>query len=93
MPRTWRTRDDSFENVWEEIRLRLELLPETNACELIRWLIEKYPTQFKESQKRTLQRRIAKWRKEQESQEERLRQLMSENLTFNNDHDNSFIDP
>lgn len=93
MPRTWRTREDPFERVWEEIKLRLELTPEKNACELIRWLIEKYPNQYKKSQTRTLQRRIAKWHNEQESQEDKLRQLMSENLISKSEHDTSFIEP
>lgn len=93
MPRTWRTREDPFERVWEEIKLRLELTPEKNASELIRWLIEKYPNQYKKSQTRTLQRRIAKWHNEQEIQEDKLRQLMSENLISKNEHDTSFIEP
>jgi hypothetical protein len=75
-PRTWRTRKDPFENVWDEIRLRLELIPETTARTVIQWLMEKYPSQFSAGQTRTLQRRIAQWRKEQESQEEKLRALM-----------------
>jgi len=75
-PRTWRTRKDPFENVWDEIRLRLELMPETTAREIIQWLMGKYPNQFSLGQTRTLQRRIAQWRQEQESQEDKLRALM-----------------
>lgn len=75
-PRTWRTRKDPFENTWDEIRLRLEIMPETNAKEIILWLMEKYPNQYAEGQTRTLQRRIAQWRRDQESQEEKLRALM-----------------
>lgn len=75
-PRAWRTRKDPFENVWDEIRLRLELAPETTAREIIQWIMEKYPNQFSTGQTRTLQRRIAQWRQEQESQEDKLRALM-----------------
>lgn len=75
-PRTWRTRADPFEHTWEEIRLRLELMPETTAKGLIQWLMTKYPGQFSEGQTRTLQRRIAQWRREQESQEDKLRSIM-----------------
>ena len=75
-PRTYRTRKDPFENVWDEIRLRLELAPETNAKKIILWLMDKYPEQFSIGQTRTLQRRIAQWRQNQVSQEEKLRYLM-----------------
>jgi len=50
MPRTWRTRKDPFEEVWDEIRLRLEIMPESTATEIMVWLMEKYPTQFSKGQ-------------------------------------------
>ena len=65
VPRTWRTRKDPFEKVWNENRLRLELAPETTAREIIQWFMKKYPNQFSAGQTRTLQRRIAQWRQEQ----------------------------
>ena len=74
--RTWRTRKDPFENVWDEIRLRLELIPEMTAKETIKWLMDKYPDQYNVGQIRTLQRRFAEWRQGQLSQEARLRALM-----------------
>ena len=76
-PRTWRTRKDPFEKTWDEIRLRLELMPETGGKELIQWLMGKYPTEYTVGQTRTLQRRIAQWRQEQGSQEEKMRALMT----------------
>ena len=76
--RTWRTRKDPFENTWDEIRLRLEIMPETSAKEIILWLMEKYPNQYGKGQTRTLQRRIAQWRKDQESQEDKLREIMGD---------------
>jgi len=81
-PRTWRTRKDPFEKVWDEIRLRLELMPETTARQIIDWLMSKYTNQFSIGQTRTLQRRIAEWRQQQESQEEKLRTLMLNDSQF-----------
>lgn len=75
-PRTWRTRSDPFEKTWDEIRLRLELAPETAATALIEWLMAKYPGEYTVGHTRTLQRRIAQWCLEQGSQEERMRALM-----------------
>jgi hypothetical protein len=72
----WRTRKDPFEHVWDEIRLRLELIPEMSAKETIDWLMIKYPSQHNMGQIRTLQRRFAEWRQEQLGQESRLRALM-----------------
>jgi spore coat polysaccharide biosynthesis protein SpsF (cytidylyltransferase family) len=62
--------------VWDEIKLRLELMPETTAKEIVTWLMGKYPNQFTIGQIRTLQRRISEWRQTQQSLEERLRALM-----------------
>jgi len=75
-PRTWRTRKDPFEKVWDEVRLRQELTPESTAKSHMEWLMVKYPGQFTLSQTRTLQRRIATWYQEQRSQEDRMRELM-----------------
>lgn len=77
-PRTWRTRKDPFEQVWDEVRLRLELMPELIAKDLIGWLMVKYPNQFNMGQIRTMQRRTAEWRQEQLGQERRLRTLMTD---------------
>ena len=74
--RTWRTRKDPFDKVWDEIRLRLELMPETTAKAIIEWLMGKYPNQFALAQTRTLQRRIRDWRQAQQSLEERLRAIL-----------------
>lgn len=74
--RTWRTRKDPFEDVWDQIRLKLELMPEMTAKEAIEWLEKRYPGQYHSGQIRTLQRRFSEWRQEQLGQEERLRALM-----------------
>jgi hypothetical protein len=78
-PRTWRTRSDPFANTWDEIRLRLELMPATVARELIQWLMGKYPGEYSMGQTRTLQRPIAEWRQDQESHVKKLRALMVNN--------------
>ena len=75
-PRTWRTRKDPFGMVWDELRLRLELVPETTAKVLIEYLIIKYPGQFSLGHLITLQRRISAWRLEQRGLAEQLRILM-----------------
>jgi hypothetical protein len=81
-PRTWRTRIDPFKNTWDEIRLRLQLMPETTAINIIQWLMVKYPSEYSMGQTRTLQRRIAQWRQEQEGLEEKLRALMIKETTL-----------
>ena len=83
-PRTWRTRKDPFEKTWDEIRLRLELMPETGGKELIQWLMSKYPGEYSVGQTRTLQRRIAHWRQEQGSQEEKMRALLTSTTQSSN---------
>ncbi len=65
MPRNWRTHPDPFENVWEKLRLRLELKPSLTAKNLLDELIKEHPRKFSYRQLRTLQRSVAKWRKEQ----------------------------
>src|SRR5271170_2099126 len=61
-PRTWRTREDSFADVWEEVREKLELSPGLQARTLFAWLQQRYPGRFPDGQLRTLQRRIHQWR-------------------------------
>jgi hypothetical protein len=78
-PRTYRTRKDIFEKIWDEIQLKLELNPERTAKALLDDLIVKYPTEFKPGHLRTLQRRVCQWRKEQLNQEELLRVIMQPN--------------
>ena len=51
-------------------------MPETAATKLIPWLMAKYPGEYSAKHTRTLQRRIAQWRLEQGSQEEKMRALM-----------------
>jgi hypothetical protein len=60
-PRTWRTREDPFADVWEEVREQLELSPGLQAKILFEWLQRRYPGRFGDGQLRTLQRRVRQW--------------------------------
>jgi hypothetical protein len=62
-PRTWRTREDPFDNDWPRLEEMLRHAPELEAkslfghlCEVIR------PGAYHEGQLRTLQRRVREWR-------------------------------
>jgi hypothetical protein len=58
----WRTREDPFEGVWEEVRQELAVNPGLEAHTLFQLLQRKYPGRFQDGQMRTLQRRIKTWR-------------------------------
>ncbi|MFC1841347.1 IS21 family transposase [Thermodesulfobacteriota bacterium] len=59
---TWRTREDPFSVVWEEIEEKLEINPGLEAKTLFEDLQRRYPGQFSDGQLRTLQRRVKIWR-------------------------------
>ncbi len=61
-PRTWRTREDPFAEVWDEVCEQLEISPGLQAKTLFLWLQRKYPGRFEDGQVRTLQRRLRQWR-------------------------------
>ncbi len=61
-PRTWRTRDDSFAEDWDEIKSMLEDAPEFEAKTLFEYLTRKHRGRYQEGQLRTLQRRVKQWR-------------------------------
>jgi hypothetical protein len=60
--RTWRTRPDPFDGVWEEIRHRIDAHPGLEAKTLFEALQRERPGEFADGQLRTLQRRIKRWR-------------------------------
>jgi hypothetical protein len=60
--RTWRTRADPFNQVWDEIRELVVTNPGLEAKTLMEALQRKYPGQFADGQVRTLQRRLKQWR-------------------------------
>lgn len=57
-----RTHKDVFEGVMPEIEGMLGINAGLQAQTLMQWLIDQYPEQFNWSQRRTLERRISKWR-------------------------------
>lgn len=66
VPRTWRTRKDPFENVWDGLCLQLEINPHKNAKTMLDDLVAQHPEKFNYKSLRTLQRRVVDWRKQQQ---------------------------
>lgn len=60
--RTWRTRKDPFEEVWDEAREMLDIEPGLEAKTIFQFLQRKYPGRFQDGQLRTFQRRVKCWR-------------------------------
>ena len=64
-PRTWRTREDPFADVWES-EVVPQLVADTEGrlqvLKLFRWLCRRHPSGFQSGQLRTLQRRLGEWR-------------------------------
>lgn len=58
----WKTREDAFKDVWEEVRVNLTINPGLEGKTIFRYLQRKYPGKFEDGQLRTLQRRIKAWR-------------------------------
>lgn len=61
--RYWRTRVDPFAGSWADILLWLQAEPDATAKSLMQRLSEKYPERHGSGNLRTLQRRIAEWRR------------------------------
>lgn len=59
---TWRTREDPFEDVWDDIKSMLECNPGLEAKTLFEYLQRRCPGEFADGQLRTIQRRIKIWR-------------------------------
>jgi hypothetical protein len=58
----WRTRQDPFEEAWDEIKEMLEANPGFESKTLFEYLQRKHPGRFSDGQLRTLQRRVKVWR-------------------------------
>lgn len=56
------THKDIFAGVLPEIESMLTINPGLQAQTLMQWLIDQYPEQFNWSHRRTLERRVSKWR-------------------------------
>jgi hypothetical protein len=61
-PRTYRTRKDPFEAVWDEVCQWLVVQPERTGRSVFDELQQRYPGQYPDTQIRTLQRHIQVWR-------------------------------
>jgi hypothetical protein len=60
--RWWRSRKDSFENSWPEVRQWAEAEPGLTTRQLLQRLQARYPGSYPDGQLRTLQRRLKIWR-------------------------------
>ncbi len=60
--RSWRTREDPFFEIWDELKVFLENNPGLEAKTLFEYLQRRYPGRFPDGQLRTLQRKIKTWR-------------------------------
>lgn len=60
--RTWRTRKDPFVEVWPEVQEQLQEAPGLEAKTLFAWLQTKYSGKFDDSQLRSFQRQVKRWR-------------------------------
>jgi len=58
----WRTREDPFEDAWDDIKSMLECNPGLEAKTIFEYLQRRCPGEFADGQLRTLQRRIKIWR-------------------------------
>lgn len=58
----WRTYPDEFAPVWDECEADLKRQPNLSVAALLRRLQVRHPGEFKDSQLRTLQRRVRAWR-------------------------------
>ena len=58
----WRTREDGFREVWEEVQNLLEVNHGLEAKTIFEYLQRCYPGRFADGQLRTLQRRVKVWR-------------------------------
>lgn len=60
--RTWRTRPDPFEDIWDKVRENLASNPGLEAKTIFDDLQNRFPGKFSDGQLRTLQRRMKRWR-------------------------------
>jgi hypothetical protein len=61
-PHTWRTRQDPFEDSWDEIKSMLEINPGLEAKTIFEDFQRRNPGRYADGQLRTLQRHIKVWR-------------------------------
>ena len=61
-PHTWRTRKDPFEEVSDQIRLRLAENPKLSVVQVLKELEREHPGKYSDKLTRTLRRRFKEWR-------------------------------
>ncbi len=61
-PRTYRTRKDPLAELWPKVQERLEAEPRLHAKTLFDWLQKEHPGRLTQSQRRTFERRVRRWR-------------------------------
>lgn len=61
-PHSWRTRKDTFEEVWPEIKQKLSVNPGFEAKVLFEYLQRSFPGKYEDGQLRTFQRKVKNWR-------------------------------
>lgn len=60
--RTWRTRKNPFEAVWDQVCSMLEINAGLEAKTLFEWLQREYPGEYSDGQVRSFQRHVKQWR-------------------------------
>lgn len=62
IPHTWKTRKDSFSDVFKDVEEMLENHPGLEAKAIFEWLCEEHPGKFSTGQLRSFQRRVKQWK-------------------------------
>ena len=72
-PRTWKTKEDAFAQIWDEISSQLVDNSTLTAKSILDDLIKENPQTYNLNQLRTLQRRVKNWREEHLAKEREQR--------------------
>ncbi len=64
VPHTWRTRQDPLDGTYEYAKLVFAMEPDITSTELLGRLIDKFPEKLTGKEIKTVQHRLAKWRRE-----------------------------
>lgn len=59
---TWRTREDPFEDVWDDVVEKLQIFHKLEAKTIFNYLQLQFPGKYQDGQLRTLQRKVKIWR-------------------------------
>jgi len=81
IPRTYRTRVDPLMNVWPQISLALSINPARATKDVLIEFMQIHPDSISFQHLRTLQRRVKKWRMDQET-DHNVKKFKASNLTY-----------